>query len=255
MSRASAYHRQRQVDATELALVSALLRDVLPGRILDLGCGSGKLAPFLRTKSTCVIEADAAREPLARMAPADSTISRLLCDGRRLPFAQRTFSLIVVVRMIHLLADPEPVLTECLRVLRPGGALLVSYSPRPSLKTLEFGIVTRVQRTHAWKPITLVPRSAGLAKLPGPSGSSVTRPGCRRQVIRSGFTVLEEMGCGFDDLPLFHFLAGKFLRSASFVFRTVPWWPTWFLLASKPGESSTPEGRRVQDGSVPRARG
>lgn len=52
-------------------------------------------------------------------------------DGRKLPFADATFDLVVSNSVLHHLGDPRPVLTEMRRVLKPGGALLVADLRRP----------------------------------------------------------------------------------------------------------------------------
>lgn len=99
-------------------------------RLLDVGCGTGivtrRLAagrPGLR-----VAGVDRAFE-MARRAAARLPGTVLLADSRRLPMCDGTFDAVTSVWLLHLLDGPDDVravLSECARVLRPGGVYVTT---------------------------------------------------------------------------------------------------------------------------------
>ncbi|MFJ9370774.1 class I SAM-dependent methyltransferase, partial [Nocardia sp. NPDC101769] len=105
-----------------------LAGDVTGRRILDAGCGSGPLFTELRDRGAIVtgIDSSARMLELARQrlgADADLRIADLVSP---LPFSDNAFDDVVASLVLHYLQDWGPTLTELLRVLKPGGRLIVS---------------------------------------------------------------------------------------------------------------------------------
>jgi SAM-dependent methyltransferase len=100
------------------------------GAILDIGCGTGELARELATGGFMVTGADISAEMLsrARMQDGQAQVSWVRLDPRwrTLPFAPRTFDAVVAASVMEYLEEPGFVLSECSRVLAPGGSLLVT---------------------------------------------------------------------------------------------------------------------------------
>ena len=84
------------------------------GRCLDLGSGTGLETPTLASRFETVVPADLSH---AMLAEAPARPSCVQADGSRLPFADATFDVVVLVNAF-LFA------TEMARVLRPHGTLL-----------------------------------------------------------------------------------------------------------------------------------
>ncbi len=109
-----------------LALGLAALLDL--GDVLDAGSGDGAVASFLapRARSITCVDADrrmieAAAKRLSRHANARATVA----DVERLPFDADAFDDVVVFHTLTYAERPERALSECARVLRPGGRLVV----------------------------------------------------------------------------------------------------------------------------------
>lgn len=101
-------------------------------RILDVGCGTGILLPYLLQAcplATCVVELDFAEDMLrenARKVP-DRRVARLCADAQTLPFPDEHFDLAVCFGVLPHLVDLKAALEELLRVLRPSGGLAVGH--------------------------------------------------------------------------------------------------------------------------------
>jgi SAM-dependent methyltransferase len=98
------------------------------GSILDLGCGTGELARYLAAIGSRVTGADISAAMLGRATTADQhgTVDwvQLNPGWRALPFEPQTFDAVVAASVLEYVDEPTAVLSECARVLRPGGALL-----------------------------------------------------------------------------------------------------------------------------------
>ncbi len=110
----------------------------LAGRILDDGCGGGGTALSLAEETAFAVGLDLD----ARFANAGTTLARekgignagfVRGDGTRLPFRSGSFDLVFSHSVIEHVASAQEYLSECHRVLRPGGVLYLSTAPYLSL--------------------------------------------------------------------------------------------------------------------------
>jgi SAM-dependent methyltransferase len=94
-------------------------------RVLEVGCGAGvDLARFARGGAR-VTGVDLAESAIA-LARANFEQQGLpgdfrVADGERLPFADDSFDLVYAHGVVQYTANPERLVSECRRVLRPGG--------------------------------------------------------------------------------------------------------------------------------------
>ncbi len=96
-----------------------------PGRVLDLGSGTGAALPVLEGRE--VVALDPVREMLA-LSPIRL---RVVGVGERLPFADGTFDGVFSAYVFRNLTSVEQTLAEVARVLRPGGVAVVVDLARP----------------------------------------------------------------------------------------------------------------------------
>jgi SAM-dependent methyltransferase len=93
-------------------------------RILDYGCGTGGNAPAFASFGAVVgIEPDASA---IRLASARGGAQYCRTTGTQLPFRPITFDLVVASDVLEHIEDDLAAVSEIARVLRPGGAAIVS---------------------------------------------------------------------------------------------------------------------------------
>jgi ubiquinone/menaquinone biosynthesis C-methylase UbiE len=98
-------------------------------RALDAGCGTGFLAFELAARGHQVTGVDFAPAMLAeaRRKAAERSISIRFeqADAEQLPFSSGSFDLAMSRHLLWTLAHPEAAIDEWMRVLRPGGCLVI----------------------------------------------------------------------------------------------------------------------------------
>ena len=134
------YDRIKQFDeAADLALISQpLMARIQPQAdplILDVATGTGRLPLFMARNARFqgqVIGLDASQRMLniARHKIAaehfEGFVSLMRGDAMELPFANDGFDVVTCLEALEFMPDPQRVLNEMARVLRPGGLLLTT---------------------------------------------------------------------------------------------------------------------------------
>lgn len=141
------------------ASVRFVIEKTLPlrGHVLDVGTGKGRFAiPLARevTKVTTV-DINAEEQQCARLeaeyADVTDRIEFVLANATALPWRAGTFDAVATWNVFHHLDDPDRVFAEMLRVLKPGGKLVVAdFSPGGfrlwTKSTPPRVVVTRIRR-------------------------------------------------------------------------------------------------------------
>jgi ubiquinone/menaquinone biosynthesis C-methylase UbiE len=95
-------------------------------RALDSGCGAGALAFALAPLVGSVVGVDLSADLVAagrELAPANCEL--LVGDAIALPFGYGSFDIVGCMRVLHHARRPELVVSELVRVTRPGGRILL----------------------------------------------------------------------------------------------------------------------------------
>ena len=120
----------------------------MPGRILDLGCGTGRAAAFIRKRyAQCDVIALDMALPMLREAKRHTgwwkPFRRVCGDARALPIQDQSVDLLFSNLCLQWIENLPEVFAEFRRVLRPGGWLLFS----------SFGPDTLTELRQSWAAV------------------------------------------------------------------------------------------------------
>jgi SAM-dependent methyltransferase len=90
------------------------------GRVLDFGAGSAPYRDLIGCDEYVTVDIDSGGHPSSRKVAA------VYYDGHSLPFASAHFDFILCSEVLEHVFNPDEVLAELQRVLKPGGRILVT---------------------------------------------------------------------------------------------------------------------------------
>lgn len=126
------------VDEIKLEYTLPLVR-TLPGKIstLEVGSGSGRLSCFLASHgyhTTCLdYSPNALGVAVRNYRLAENQGNFIMADAERLPFSDNSFDVVLSTGLLEHFIDPQPVVNEMARVLRPGGLFISDIVPEKLL--------------------------------------------------------------------------------------------------------------------------
>lgn len=127
-----------------------------PGRILDAGGGTGRVANAIREYAGEVVIADPS---LGMLREADRTQLRLACsNSEALPFPSETFERVIMVDALHHVINHGVTAREMYRVLKPGGRIVIE---EPDIRTFFVKMIAVAEkllfmRSHFLSPKKIV---------------------------------------------------------------------------------------------------
>ena len=137
----------------------AALSDLAGRDVLDVGCGWGGKAIYyaehsgLRSMTAFDMdwEMDAARSWAQGRGVKNCTF--LNATAEQMPFEDGSFDVVVTEDVLEHVEDPERVLSECARVLRPGGRLLARFPSIQMMWAHHFDRITVLPGLHRILPM------------------------------------------------------------------------------------------------------
>lgn len=97
--------------------------------VLDIACGTGALTRRLEERGFCVTGLDFSFESLRRLNQTTRSIRLIQADASVLPFGPCCFDAVTCMGAWRHFPEPQRVLDEVCRVLRPDGVFFVGYFP------------------------------------------------------------------------------------------------------------------------------
>ena len=114
----------------------------LKGRILEIGTGKGRFTAALARvlKSLDTVDMNRAEVEMAFLYLAwhrlDSRVRFHVGDAARLPWRDENFDAVVSMNVVHHLRSPVKVVAEMIRVVRPGGRVVLADFDRAGFRIM-----------------------------------------------------------------------------------------------------------------------
>lgn len=121
----SMFSTHAQPEDFELNATLSFLGNVINKKILDAGCGKGRLTCELAKRGAQIVGVDIAYELISSAKQQNKDLPFLAASVSRLPFADGCFDGALCVEVIEHVPDTEMAIYELARVLKPGGKLIV----------------------------------------------------------------------------------------------------------------------------------
>ena len=157
----------------------------LPGHVLEIGTGKGRFLAAMAKHADRIttLDADAEQQRAAKLHVRQTRGGRRIRfvahDAEHLPWPDASFDTVASVNTFHHLDRPMRVFKEMLRVLKPGGKLvLCDFSPRG------FQIFDRIHRFEGGTHPRLKNGLAGFGRLLRRPGWKTRRfKGCNQEIL------------------------------------------------------------------------
>lgn len=158
---------ERLMPPADAAQFARLLALPCAGALLDVGGGTGRVAARLAPYVARVVVCDLSL-PMLRQSRRHRGLAAVQARGHRLPFADGAFQRILVVDAVHHFQHPARVLAELMRLLTPGGRLLIE---EPDIGRWPVRLVALAERlalmdSHFLSPAEIAAILAGLGGRP-----------------------------------------------------------------------------------------
>ena len=124
---AKRYDRFMRKDRAAYEKLYELIRPVVKARtVLELAAGTGLIAKNIVRAASHIEVTDASEEMIAE-AKRNNRSAKLhfsVCDMFCLPYADKSFDVVIVSNALHIVPQPEKALAEIRRVLKDDGVLI-----------------------------------------------------------------------------------------------------------------------------------
>ena len=134
-------------------ILDLVVRERTPGDGLDVGCGTGFLSFELAARGYRVTGIDFASAMLAeaRRKAAERAVAIRFehGDAEQLTFPSRSFDLVITRHVLWTLPHPDLAINEWIRVLRPGGRLVIVDSQADAASQLPATENARASQEYA----------------------------------------------------------------------------------------------------------
>ena len=168
--------------------------DVAGKRVLDLGSGMGSAALEAALRGGCPIAIEPGRGLREVACDRLREVGQglvMAADGESLPLRDDSIDVAVSLQVLEHVANPQAMLQEVFRVLRPGGVFLLTCENYLSFREGHYRV--------AWLPLLPKPIGAAYLRLRGRSPeflynsvTYVTRPGVIRMLRKCGFSLVRK---------------------------------------------------------------
>lgn len=146
----------RVIGPPDVSRLQRLLKLPVEGVLLDAGGGTGRVSSQLLPLVNRVVLSDLS-QPMLRQAQAKGPFHSVQAVVQRLPFPDDYFERVLVVDALHHFGDQPGAVRELLRMLRPGGRLVIE---EPNIHHFGVKVVALIEKltlmgSHFHSPVEI----------------------------------------------------------------------------------------------------
>ena len=131
------------------------------GKVLEFGCGNGRYTKSILHAAESVVATDYSIEMVdeaKRILGADPKITVEQADCHQTAYEAHSFDTIVMANLIHIVANPETVIIESRRLLKPNGMLILTCFTIEGMSIFsKLGLLFRYKKTFGAFPENRTP--------------------------------------------------------------------------------------------------
>ncbi len=143
---------QGYLDSFERYDLFEMLGEVKGLRVLDLGCGTGRMSEYLIKFGAEVVGLDISEEMLKIARKKLPKVEFVQGDSDKLPFEDDSFDMVVASFLVVHLPTMDATFDEAYRVLKPGGNFIVTNINQRKAPKLKIGKEEIVIKSHYHRP-------------------------------------------------------------------------------------------------------
>jgi len=193
--------------------LSMYVMEALPqrGKLLDIGCGTGLFVERYVGNGRSAVGLDISRKMIERARRRCRGCDYTVGTGEKIPFYDNTFDAVSSLLVFSYVRDPEAMLSEAYRVLKPGGALAICTLGK---KLLTCGIPAIYQISEKMNVHHVVMKNFG--------ERYYDREEMRDLFTRAGFSGIQVKWCSFAHIDMIDPLFLLAQKIEPFVEKRVP---------------------------------
>ncbi len=121
------YKRAMKADQKIYDFMYERIPETVKGKeVLEIATGPGLLAKHIASAAKSILATDYSDGMIAEAKKGEylANLRFEVADAMALPYEDNSFDVVLIANALHIVPDPEKVLSEIDRVLRPGGLLI-----------------------------------------------------------------------------------------------------------------------------------
>lgn len=135
------YWRAREYEDKAERIALSKFFKLIPKKeaLADIGCGFGRLTPFYASLFKRCVLVDPSKRLLRearRLSLKYKNLNFRRCFAQNLPFTDKSFDVVLFIRTFHHLEEPNEVIVEFNRILKPGGFLILEFANKIHIKSV-----------------------------------------------------------------------------------------------------------------------